>query len=84
MRRRGKTPQRAQLCRALADNSIMDADGKVARQAGHAAFVAALALASGEYELAQRLLDSMLRAHLLTRPLDGEDAGELHGASGEW
>jgi hypothetical protein len=64
----------------------MDPDGKVARRVGHAAFTAALALASGEYELAQRLLDSMLRAHLLTRPLDAEELADetLHGASGDW
>jgi hypothetical protein len=59
----------------------MDADGKVARHAGHAAFVAALALAAGEQELAQRLLDSMLRAHLLTRPnvLPVTDGGAARG-----
>ena len=57
----------------------MDADGKVARHAAHAAFTAALALASGKHELAQRFLDSMVRAHLLTTPLDGlPGAAALH------
>jgi hypothetical protein len=59
----------------------MEADRTLERRVANAAFGAALALASGDSELAERFLDSMLRAHLLMRP---SDAGDLHGASGEW
>jgi hypothetical protein len=44
----------------------------VERHAAHAAFVAAMAEAAGEDELAQQFHDSMMRAHLITRPLDVE------------
>jgi hypothetical protein len=64
----------------------MDPDRTVERRGADAAFVAALALALGDQALAERFLDSMLRAHLLTRPRDAEafDPDALHGASGEW
>jgi hypothetical protein len=62
-------------------------DRKVERHAAQSAFMAALAAAAGDDELAQRFADSMVRAHLITRPLDAEvvyDASGLHGAAGEW
>ena len=64
----------------------MDPERKVERRGADAAFIAALALAVGDSALAERFLDSMLRAHLLTRPRDGEefDPDALHGASGDW
>ena len=75
----------------LADNLCMDAEPPLRHHIANFAFVAGLAHAAGEAELAQRFSDSMVRAHLLSLPLVGRDALEivfdpdrLHGASGEW
>lgn len=62
----------------------MQPDSTVEKHAANSAFTAALALASGDDATAERFLDSMLRAHLLTRPLNAEVIFEGGGESGAW
>ena len=68
----------------------MDLAPKLEQRTANSAFVAALAHAAGNQELAQRFSDSMVRSYLLSRPLVGSDleivfdASRLDGASGEW
>jgi len=69
----------------------MDAEPPLRHHVANSAFVAGLAYAAGDDELAQRFSDSMVRAHLLSLPLVARDAlaivfdaNRLRGASGEW
>ena len=48
----------------------VESDPKVERHARNCAFLAALAEAAGDDELAQSYEDSMMRAWMLLRPLD--------------
>lgn len=49
----------------------------LAHQIATSAFVAGLAHAAGDEELAHRFSDSMVRAHLLSRPLLARHAVEI-------
>jgi hypothetical protein len=64
----------------------MEADRKSQRDTLDNAWLAALARAAGNDELAERYGDRMMRAWALLRDADVifDDDDQLHGASGDW